>query len=120
MAHFESKGLPSVGILTTGFASQGCVDVFFGFSEALNLFFTSFVTCSFVFATEAAYQAKALGCEDAVSLFVKHPVSDATPEDLISKVLEDGFTFACLEILRRIDLFSSSFSRRLTQYLRIW
>lgn len=55
MAHFESKGLPSVGILTTGFAPQ------------------------------AAYQAKSLGCEDAVSLFVKHPISDATPEEMISK-----------------------------------
>ncbi len=71
----------------------------FWLSEALNVFFTSFVTCSFVFAAEASYQAKALGCEDAVSLFVKHPVSDATPEELISKVLEDDFAFACLQIL---------------------
>jgi hypothetical protein len=119
VAHFESMGLPSVGILTTGFASQGCVHVFFGFSEALNLFFTSFVTFTFVFATEAAYQAKALGCEDAVSLFVKHPVSDATPEDLISKVL-DGFGFALYLQILCVELISSSFCRRPTQYLRIW
>jgi len=55
VAFFESKGLPSVGILSSGFAAQ------------------------------ASYQAKSLGCEDAVSLFVAHPISDATPAEMDAK-----------------------------------
>lgn len=55
VAHFESKGLPSVGVLTTAFKSQ------------------------------ARYQAAMLNFPECPHVFVPHPISDQTPAQLDGK-----------------------------------
>lgn len=54
-AFFESKGIPSVALVSDAFKPQ------------------------------AQYQAKALGLEDAPRVFVQHPISDQTPAQLHAK-----------------------------------
>eukprot|EP00051_Salpingoeca_urceolata_P032120 m.14357 g.14357 ORF g.14357 m.14357 type:complete len:95 (+) comp4786_c0_seq1:1606-1890(+) len=55
VAFFESKGLPSVAVLSDAFQPQ------------------------------AAYQAQKLGLQATVRLFVKHPISDQTPAQMHAK-----------------------------------
>lgn len=55
VAHFEAHGLPSVALISTGFRSQ------------------------------AEYQAGCLGLTGIPRVFVQHPISDQTDEQLYGK-----------------------------------
>lgn len=68
MTHFEEEGKPSVALISTGFKKQ------------------------------AEYQARTLGCEDTPRVFVKHPISDQTQEQLYEKA--DAVYDAVVQILK--------------------
>mmetsp|Transcript_64085 Transcript_64085/g.151614 ORF Transcript_64085/g.151614 Transcript_64085/m.151614 type:complete len:100 (+) Transcript_64085:1276-1575(+) len=54
-AALENKGIPTVAVLSLGFVTQ------------------------------AKYQAEMLGLEQAVAVFVKHPISNATADEMVAK-----------------------------------
>lgn len=82
-AYFESKGLPSVALVSDAFKPQ------------------------------AQYQAKSLGLEKAARVFIQHPISDQTDAQLHSKAdaayaaVTEALTFNTLAV-PEMDLDATS------------